>query len=110
MNFGLCDVFPTKEHQNFLKEGIIYFTKDVYDTDEHYLQEQDVKINDGTHTAHIQMQLGIFQSDDYYVDFEKHLGGRISEAINLGNLLNRAIFEKVHKKDCKINRFRYSTT
>ena len=38
------------------------------------------------------------ESNDYYVDFEKHLGGRISEAINLGNLLNRTDFEK---RGCK---------
>ena len=87
--------------KNIKKKVIVYFKNDVYDVDGTiFARAGDYKINDGTHTAHIQVRLGIFQSDDYYVDFEKHLGGRISEAINLGNLLNRTDFEK---RGCKKN-------
>tara|TARA_B100000945_G_scaffold287244_1_gene258723 strand:+ start:1104 stop:2087 length:984 start_codon:yes stop_codon:yes gene_type:complete len=100
VDFEFVERISNKRTPKLLKKKvIIYFTKDVYDTDGTlFARAGDVKINDGTHTAHIQMRLGIFQSDDYYVDFEKHLGGRISEAINLGNLLNRTDFEK---RGCK---------
>ena len=94
VDFEFVERISNKRTPKLLKKKvIIYFTKDVYDTDGTlFARAGDVKINDGTHTAHIQMRLGIFQSDDYYVDFEKHLGGRISEAINLGKLLNRTDF------------------
>ena len=72
------------------KKTIIFFPSDVYDTDGTlFAREGDLKINNGTHTAHIQMGLGIEKSDDYIVNFDTQLGGKISEAINLGNLLNR---------------------
>ena len=73
----------------------------MYDVDGTlFARAGDYKINDGTHTAHIQVRLGIFNSEDYIVDFETNLGGKISEAINLGNLLNRTVFEK---RGCKKN-------
>ena len=83
------------------KKVIVFFKNDVYDVDGTlFARAGDYKINDGTHTAHIQVRLGIFNSDDYIVDFETNLGGKISEAINLGNLLNRTVFEK---RGCKKN-------
>ena len=83
------------------KKVIVYFKNDVYDVDGTlFARAGDYKINDGTHTAHIQVRLGIFNSEDYIVDFETNLGGKISEAINLGNLLNRTVFEK---RGCKKN-------
>ena len=72
------------------KKTIIFFPSDVFEPDgKLFAREGDLKINNGTHTAHIQMGLGIKSSQDYIVNFDTQLGGKISEAINLGNLLNR---------------------
>lgn len=81
------------------KKTIIFFPSDVYDTDGTlFAREGDIKINNGTHTAHIQMGLGIKTSQDYIVNFDTQLGGKISEAINLGNLLNR---DEDERRGCK---------
>ena len=83
------------------KKTIIFFPSDVYDTDGTlFAREGDLKINNGTHTAYIQMGLGVKTSQDYIVNFDTQLGGKISEAINLGNLLNR---NDVERQGCKKN-------
>jgi len=83
------------------KKTIIFFPSDVYDTDGTlFAREGDLKIVNGTHTAHIQMGLGVKTSQDYFVNFDTQLGGKISEAINLGNLLNR---NDVERQGCKKN-------
>ena len=83
------------------KKTTIFFPSDVYDTDGTlFAREGDLKIVNGTHTAHIQMGLGVKTSQDYIVNFDTQLGGKISEAINLGNLLNR---NDVERQGCKKN-------
>ncbi len=52
------------------------------------------KLNDGSHTIDIKRKLGDVYSKAYVVDYEKHLGGKDSNAFGLGNLLNIKIKEK----------------
>ena len=52
------------------------------------------KLLDGSHTASIKIELGHVASDAIILDFEKDLGGSISYAKMLGNLLNKPDKEK----------------
>lgn len=52
------------------------------------------KLLDGAHTAGIKIELGHTTSDAIILDFEKDLGGSISHAKMLGNLLNKPAKEK----------------
>lgn len=46
------------------------------------------KVIGGTHSAEIRLRTGKLKSNAYVVDFEKDLGGRESNAVDLGNMLN----------------------
>ena len=52
------------------------------------------KLDDGSHTIDIKRKRGDVYSKAYVVDYEKHLGGKDSNAFGLGNLLNLKIKEK----------------
>ena len=52
------------------------------------------KLNDGSHTIDIKRKLGDVYSKANVVDYEKHLGGKDSNAFGLGNLLNIKTKEK----------------
>tara|TARA_B100001094_G_scaffold284491_1_gene298018 strand:+ start:104 stop:1099 length:996 start_codon:yes stop_codon:yes gene_type:complete len=52
------------------------------------------KLDDGSHTIDIKRKRGDAYSKAYVVDYEKHLGGKDSNAFGLGNLLNIKIKEK----------------
>ena len=68
---------------------VIFFPSDVYDTDGTlFARGGDRKLVGGNHTVGIEIQLGILKSDAYVINFDTQLGGVISEALNLGNLLN----------------------
>lgn len=71
------------------KKVIIFFPSDVYDINgKIFAREGDMKIVGGNHTSVIEIELGIFESDAYLINFDTQLGGKISEALDLGNLLN----------------------
>tara|TARA_B100001250_G_scaffold401513_1_gene413492 strand:+ start:64 stop:1050 length:987 start_codon:yes stop_codon:yes gene_type:complete len=53
------------------------------------------KLDDGSHTIDIILDLGgVLSIEAYVVDYEKHLGGKDSNALGLGNLLNIKTKEK----------------
>lgn len=58
-----------------------------------------LKIGNGNHTAEMALLMGMTESDAYIVDYEKDLGGKKSNAIQLGNLLNKQEVEKVDVHD-----------
>jgi len=90
--------------QHLKKKTIIFFPNDVYETDGSlFARGGDYKIVGGNHTAGIEIGLEIFESDAYIVNFDTQLNGKISEAIDLGNLLNVQEFETrgTKKEDVK---------
>jgi len=62
-----------------------------------------IKILNGNHTAEIGYRVGKKDIDAYIVDFDTDLGGKKSNALTLGNLLNVQEVEKVdvHENDVK---------
>ena len=58
-----------------------------------------LKIGNGNHSAEMALLMGMTESDAYIVDYEKDLGGKKSNAIQLGNLLNKQEVEKVDVHD-----------
>lgn len=74
---------------------LIFFPNSVYDVDGRlFARGGDYKIVGGNHTAGIEIESGIFKSEAYVVNFDTQLGGKISEALDLGNLLNVVEKEK----------------
>lgn len=57
-------------------------------------EEEDERLLNGNHTAEIEMELGLRIAPRVLVDFEKDLGGKMSNVIRLGNLLNKQEFER----------------
>ena len=80
---------------------VIFFPSDVYDTDGTlFARGGDRKLVGGNHTVGIEIELGIFKSEGYVINFDTQLGGEISEALNFGNLLNNREKEtRATKKD-----------
>tara|TARA_B100001093_G_scaffold517341_1_gene598609 strand:- start:1132 stop:2487 length:1356 start_codon:yes stop_codon:yes gene_type:complete len=62
-----------------------------------------IKILNGNHTAEIGYRVGKKDIDAYIVDFDTDLGGKKSNALTLGNLLNVQEVEKVdvHENDVR---------
>lgn len=58
-----------------------------------------LKIGNGNHTAEMALLMGMTECDAHIVDYEKDLGGKKSNAIQLGNLLNKQEVEKVDIHD-----------
>lgn len=56
--------------------------------------EELERLLNGNHTAEIEMELGLRTAPRVLVDFEKDLGGKMSNVIRLGNLLNKEEFER----------------
>ena len=70
--------------------------------------EEDVtKINNGSHTAEMGYRLGEEEMDGYIVDFDKDLGGKLSNSLMLGNLLNVQEVEKVDVHDTDVKKELY---
>lgn len=70
--------------------------------------EEDVtKINNGSHTAEMGYRLGEEEMDGYIVDFDKDLGGKLSNSLMLGNLLNVQEVEKVDVHDSDVKKELY---
>ena len=63
----------------------------------------ELLIVNGSHTSEISIKTGQTEDDAYIVDWKKDLGGRMSLAKRLGNLLNKQWVEKVsvHDNDVK---------
>ncbi len=71
------------------KKVLIFFPSDVYEIDDSvFAREGDLKIIGGNHTSVIEIKSKIFESDSYIVNFDTQLNGKISEVLDLGNLLN----------------------
>ena len=52
------------------------------------------KLLNGNHTAEIEMKLGMHTAPRVLIDYEKDLGGKMSNVFRLGNLLNKEEFER----------------
>ena len=64
--------------------------------------DQDKLLN-GNHTAEMEVKLGMVTSKGCIVNFDRDLGGKQSNVIRLGNLLNKQEVERVdvHDNDIK---------
>ena len=60
------------------------------------------KINNGNHSAEMGYRIGEKEADAFIVDFDTHLGGKLSNALTLGNLLNVQEVEKVDVHDTDV--------
>ena len=69
--------------------------------------EDITKINNGSHTAEMGYRLGEEEMDGYIVDFDKDLGGKLSNSLMLGNLLNVQEVEKVDVHDTDVKKELY---
>ena len=65
----------------------------------YFPDENDTKLLNGNHTAEIEVKSNIFKSNACIVNFDTQLGGKMSNAIRLGNLLNKQDVEKVAVKN-----------
>ena len=65
------------------------------------------KINNGSHSAEMGYRIGNEYADGHIVDFEKDLGGKLSNALTLGNLLNKVEVEKVDVHDVDVKKELY---
>ena len=63
------------------------------------MPNDELLIINGSHTSEIQINIGYTEVDAYVVDWEKDLGGKLSNAKQLGNLLNLQDVEKVDVHD-----------
>ena len=61
-----------------------------------------LKLLNGNHTVEIQLHLGDTEANCYIVDFVEDLGGKESNVIRLGNLLNTHDIERVSAEDSDI--------
>ena len=61
-----------------------------------------IKINNGNHSAEMGYRIGEKEADANIVDFNTHLGGKLSNALTLGNLLNVQEVEKVDVHDTDV--------
>ena len=60
-----------------------------------YFPETDTtKLINGNHTVEIALRLGLETVKAVVIDFEKELGGKLSNVIRLGNLLNNEEYER----------------
>ena len=64
----------------------------------YFPDENEVKLLNGNHTAEIEVKSNIFKSNACIVNFDTQLGGKKSNAIRLGNLLNKQDVEKTSVK------------
>tara|TARA_X000001036_G_C20523055_1_gene742927 strand:+ start:68 stop:982 length:915 start_codon:yes stop_codon:yes gene_type:complete len=69
----------------------------------YFPDENELKLGNGNHTAEIELNCNISKARSHIVNFNTQLGGKMSNAIRLGNLLNRQEVEKtsVHSNDVK---------
>ena len=75
----------------------VYFPTEVLNTDGTiFAEENSLKIGNGSHTAEIQIRLGMTETNANIVNFDTQLGGKISACFRLGNLLNK---QEVDKRD-----------
>lgn len=70
-------------------------------------KEDVIKINNGNHTAEMGFRVGEKTMDAYIVDFDLDLGGKLSHALTLGNLLNVRPVEKVDVHDTDVKKELY---
>ena len=63
------------------------------------MPNDELLIINGSHTSEIEINIGYTEVDAYVVDWEKDLGGKLSNAKQLGNLLNLQDVEKVDVHD-----------
>lgn len=61
-----------------------------------------LKLLNGNHTVEIQLYLGDTEANCYIVDFVEDLGGKESNVVRLGNLLNTHDIERVSVEDSDI--------
>ena len=65
------------------------------------------KINNGNHSAEMGYRIGEKEADAFIVDFNTDLGGKLSNALTLGNLLNKLEVEKVDVHDTDVRKELY---
>jgi len=70
----------------------------------YFPENNDIKILNGHHTAEIEILLKIYSANAHIVNFETQLGGKMSNVIRLGNLLNKQNVEKVAVKSNDVKR------
>ena len=66
-----------------------------------------IKINNGNHSAEMGYRIGEKEADAFIVDFNTDLGGKLSNALTLGNLLNKLEVEKVDVHDTDVRKELY---
>ena len=73
----------------------------------YFPDENEVKLLNGNHTAEIEVKSNIFKSPACIVNFDTQLGGKKSNAIRLGNLLNKQDVEKTSVKSNDVRKELY---
>ena len=69
--------------------------------------DDTTKIGNGNHSAEMGYRVGEKDADAYIVDFDTDLGGKLSNALTLGNLLNKLEVEKVDVHDTDVKKELY---
>lgn len=70
-----------------------------------YFPEENItKLLNGNHTAEIEIILKLYTGKACIVNFDTHLGGKMSNVIRLGNLLNKQDIEKTAVKSNDVKR------
>lgn len=73
----------------------------------YFPDENEVKLLNGNHTAEIEVRCNIFRSQACIVNFDTQLDGKKSNAIRLGNLLNKQDVEKTAVKSNDVRKELY---
>ena len=73
----------------------------------YFPDDNEIKLLNGNHTAEIEVKSDIFKSNACIVNFDTELGGKRSNAIRLGNLLNKTDVEKTAVKSNDVRKELY---
>ena len=73
----------------------------------YFPDDNEIKLLNGNHTAEIEVKSDIFKSNACIVNFDTQLGGKSSNAIRLGNLLNKTDVEKTAVKSNDVRKELY---
>ena len=73
----------------------------------YFPDDNEIKLLNGNHTAEIEVKSDIFKSNACIVNFDTQLGGKRSNAIRLGNLLNKTDVEKTAVKSNDVRKELY---
>lgn len=83
-------VRSTKDSSNLENPTIVHFTKNVtrLDNKEVLYEAESCRVIGGNHGMSIRVDLGIYETDAFVLDFETHLEGKLSNLYAVANGLN----------------------